>query len=130
MAERGRDHRGVEHTEAGSAELLGHEAAHHAEPGQLLPRVAIEALAGVAQLAHARDRQALGEEAPHGVVEQALLVRECEVHYARGSRGMPRPRSAMMFFWICAVPPPMISPSWNIQWNSQRPPSRARAESR
>jgi hypothetical protein len=30
---------------------------------------------------------------------------------ALGSRGSPRPRSAMMFFWICEVPPPMISPT-------------------
>ncbi len=31
-----------------------------------------------------------------------------------GSRGRPRPRSAMMFFWICAVPPPMIRPKSNM----------------
>ena len=28
--------------------------------------------------------------------------------------GILRPRSAMMFFWMCDVPPPITSPSENI----------------
>ena len=43
-----------------------------------------------------------------------------------GSRGRPRPRSAMMFFWIWAVPPPMMRPRVNMCWRCQRPWLRSR----
>ena len=48
-------------------------------------------------------------------LHQPLVGGEGEIHHAAlGSRGRPSPRSAMMFFWICAVPPPMIRPRSNI----------------
>ena len=39
------------------------------------------------------------------------------------ARGSPRPRCAMMFFWICEVPPPMIMPRLNMNWYGQSPSS-------
>ena len=74
-----------------------------------------------AQVLYAR---VLLQIAPQAVLHRALLFTQSEIHQRAlpvcgatanfGSRGMPRPRSAMMFFWICAVPPPMIRPSWNM----------------
>ena len=66
-------------------------------------------------LADAGNRDLRIEVAPEVLLQQPLLLREPEVHrYPLGSRGMPRPRSEMMFFWIWAVPPPMMSPSENM----------------
>src|SRR5206468_443597 len=59
--------------------------------------------------AYAFGRALVGEEAPHGVLEQPLLFVEIEIHSAH--RGSPRPRSAMMLRWMFAVPPPISMPN-------------------
>src|SRR3546814_7891154 len=71
-------------------------------------------------------RSEFAQQARHAFRQHLLFLRKSEVHPCppcadgplgrsrRGSRGMLRPRSEMMFFWIWAVPPPMIRPSWNM----------------
>ena len=56
----------------------------------------------------------------------ARVLDEFIASRGRGSRGMPSPRSAMMFFWICEVPPPMMRPSENMKSSGQIPLSRTR----
>ena len=51
------------------------------------------------------------------LLHHPLVVGQGEIHQTTtsfGSRGRPSPRSEMMFFWIWAVPPPMISPKSNM----------------
>ena len=113
--------------EAAAALGLGHQHARDAELGERAPDRAVVGAVLFAQLAHALDRHLIREEAAHRLVEQELIFRESEIHESLppqalaglGSRGSPRPRSAMMFFWICAVPPPMIKPSEKIEWACQ-----------
>jgi hypothetical protein len=128
-AERLRDHHRVEHLEARSSVLRGDQRARGAQLGELPPQRGVVPGVEGGQLAHARDGELLAQEAPQGGLEQALLLRQPEVHRyfpsPRGSRGSPSPRSAMMFFWICAVPPPMIMPSENMCWKAQLPPARS-----
>ena len=86
-------------------------------------------------LTHMVERAGVGEASRDCIAQHLLVLRQSEIHQAApcfwraataapcsagaglaslGSRGISRPRSAMMFFWICAVPPPMIRPSWNM----------------
>ncbi len=61
--------------------------------------------------------QIRGQCSDDAVLHHALVCRQGKIHQAAmtfGSRGRPRPRSAMMFFWICAVPPPIIRPRSNM----------------
>ena len=70
------------------------------------------------RLAHALERADALQRAVDALLHHLLVGGEAEFHRqafaAFGSRGMPRPRSEMMFFWICAVPPPMIRPRSNM----------------
>src|SRR3546814_17527327 len=62
-------------------------------------------------------RAEFAQQARHAFRQHLLFLRKSEVHHCppcadgplgrsrRGSRGMLRPRSEMMFFWIWAVPP-------------------------
>ena len=110
----------VEERQAASVVLRGHEHAGDAQLGQLRPEGdhPVRRLR-LGQLASASDRHLFVEKAPDAVLEQPLLVGESEVHQPCpstnfGSRGIPSPRSEMMFFWIWAVPPPMMSPIVNM----------------
>ncbi len=49
------------------------------------------------------------------------MGRLCRCAGAQPMRGIPRPRSLMMFFWICDVPPPMTRPSVNMNSIGQVP---------
>ena len=78
------------------------------------------------------------QEAAHGVIQQHLIFGESEIHAASfllsglGRLGLARHARArvraMMFFWICAVPPPMIRPSEKIECACQKPWSRSYLE--
>src|SRR4029079_4990018 len=90
---------------------LAVEAARHA----VLERCAVTDQEG---------RALLGEKLSRALLERVLFRGESEVdHAGRGSLGRPRPRSAMMFFCTCAVPPPMMRPSANRKSSGQSPPS-------
>src|SRR6266516_4119021 len=104
------------------------------EPGRALRRRA-GAQKGVDHELRRQERPRCGrtpdllahEELARRALERLLLLGEPEVdHFPRGSRGMPSPRSAMMFFWICEVPPPMMRPSEYMKSVGHTPPSRAR----
>ena len=127
-AEALRDDHGVEARQAQTAGGLGHEERRHAELREAAPdRPGVTALGDAA---HGVEGDFAGEEAAHAVREHVLLFGESELHAAPslrifGSRGMPRPRSLMMFFWIWLVPPPMIRPRKYMYWFCQLPPSRS-----
>ena len=119
----------VEERQAASTVLLGNQDSRDAELGEPLPERAVMPRRRLHDLAHAGDRRLGVEIAPYALLEQPLLFRQSEIHQFRpfsdlGSRGMPSPRSLMMFFWIWAVPPPMIRPSENMYWNCHIPPLR------
>ena len=95
----------------------------HGEPGNALrdeagPQLGVVAVAGRGDGAAALHRQAVGEEAPQRGLQHLLLLGEGELHgsgprrwrTAFGSRGRPRPRSPMMFFWMLVEPPPIMRP--------------------
>jgi hypothetical protein len=113
----GHEHR-VEERESVAAVRLGHQGSERAELGELRVKRRVVRIGRVRDLPRARGRVGLVEKPPDGVLQKPLFVRKTEIHgqAAFGSRGRPRPRSPMMFFWICAVPPPMIRPSENIHW--------------
>jgi hypothetical protein len=129
MTQRLGDECGIQEREPAAVLRLGHQDARHAELGQRAPDRAVVRAVLPAQLAHALDGHLVREEAPQRLVEEKLIFRESEVHdvplssaqafAGLGSRGSPSPRSAMMFFWIWAVPPPMISPREKIEWACQ-----------
>ena len=135
VAERLRDERGVEQREPAAAVRLGHEDPRRAELGEPAPDRAVVRAVGVAQLAHARDRHAVAQERRARSASsrrwssespKSMLVMPCTPSLRDfGSRGSPSPRSAMMFFWICAVPPPMIRPSAKNECACQKPRSRS-----
>ena len=60
-------------------------------------------LGAVQEGAREREGRAVVEDLPGEGAQVALVVGELEVH--QPLRGRPRIRSAMMFFWICALPP-------------------------
>jgi hypothetical protein len=97
--------RRVEQRQAAATVLLGNQDSRHTELGQPLPEWAVMPGWRLHDLAHARDRRLGFEIAPYALLEQPLLFRQSEIHQFRpfsnlGSRGMPSPRSLMMFFWI------------------------------
>ena len=72
-----------------------------AELAHLLPGVVV-VLAGLGQLAHPLELEAVREEVLGGALDRLLVVGEVEVHR---SLGRPSTRSAMMFLRISVVPP-------------------------
>src|SRR5437016_8597549 len=118
--------RQVEGREPEPAVRLRHDEPHPAELGHLGVERARHPVRHLRGLAHERGRALAREELARRALERLLLIGEPEVdHFPRGSRGMPSPRSAMMFFWICEVPPPMMRPSEYMKSVGHTPPSRA-----
>src|SRR5688572_2668756 len=127
LAERGQ----LERAEAEAARVLRDEYAHPAELGHLAVEPARHAVLAGRTVAHEERRTLACEELACAPLERLLIGGEPEVdHAGRGSRGSPRPRSAMMFFCTWAVPPPMMSPSANMKSSGQSPPSIAASSRR
>ena len=114
VAKRFRSHAGIERAKP-HATVFGRDdqtrQADFIQPGDHIRRTAFVFLGKAANPIKGRPLAQIGIEA---VLEQDLFRRQSEFHQAApavlGSRGRPRPRSAMMFFWIWLVPPPMIRP--------------------
>ena len=92
-----------------------------AEFAESLPEVFRAGFPGFGSGAHPVQRAGGLEVATDALLQHALLFAQCEFHQeaplvaalgsaAFGSFGRPRARSPIMFFWICAVPPPMMRP--------------------
>ena len=114
VAKRLRSHTGIERAKT-HATVFGRDdqtrQADLIEPGDDLGGPTFVLVCKAANPIKGRPLAKIGIEA---VLEQDLFRRQSEFHQAApavlGSRGRPRPRSAMMFFWIWLVPPPMIRP--------------------
>ena len=111
--------RGLHHAEAKTAMLLSDQQAGQAKLGQAAPEVGRGLLLLVGEPPHPLQRRERLQRLGDAGLQQLLVLGKCEPHdvqafAALGSRGMPRPRSEMMFFWIWAVPPPMIRPRSNM----------------
>ncbi len=86
-----------------AAMLLGDQQPRQAKLGEPAPEVGRGRLALVGEPAHPLQRRKLLQSLADAGLQQLLVFREREPHQALaalGSRGMPRPRSEMMFFWI------------------------------
>ena len=108
---------GVQQGQPHPAVDLGDDQAGDAQFGQALEHVRGPPVASGGEGAGTLQPAGPGEEPGQGVLQHDLLFGESEFHgvspqalASLGSRGMSSPRSAMMFFWICEVPPPMIRP--------------------
>ena len=115
------DEGGVEQGEAEAAVSLADHQPGDPELGQRRPGFARDRTFAGGEGADAVERRDVGENPGDALLEHALFAGEGEIHQTLalsgaglGSRGMPRPRSEMMFFWIWAVPPPMIRPRSNM----------------
>ena len=120
------DQRERERVEPEAVLRLRHREAHPAELRHLRVQRPGHAVGLLRRVAHERRRALGGEELARRALQCLLVVGEAEVDHARSSRGIASPRSAMMFFWICDVPPPMMRPSVYMKSSGQAPPSRAR----
>ena len=103
-------------TETATAVGFVDQQAGHTQLSQRRPYVGRARLLLFGKQARAREWRVIGQQARDTLGQQGLFVGKSEIHgrfssqASFGSRGMPSPRSAMMFFWICAVPPPMMRP--------------------
>ena len=126
---------GIEHCHPEPVMLLGNHHSPNADFAQRRTHVVAEGNRALRAFAHMIERTSISKSAADRVAEHLLVLRKSEIHQAAplfcplatavacsaaggvanlGSRGISSPRSAMMFFWIWAVPPPMIRPSWNM----------------
>ena len=109
---------GFQRLQAHAAVLLGHQQAGHAQRGQAGHHIVGPGFAAIGEPAHTVQGRLVAQKAVDAVDQQRLFGRQAELHgslldgrqASLGSRGMPSPRSLMMFFWIWLVPPPMIRP--------------------
>ena len=95
----------LQQAQAGAAELFRYQQAGHAQGAEFGPDAFIHGGAGLRRLPHRVQFRDARKHALKAVADQFLFFRESEIHLcnsyvptALGSRGMPRPRSEMMFF--------------------------------
>ena len=113
VAQRLRHHAGIERSHADATVRRWNQQRRHAQFRQPGNQIAGPSLVTAGKAAHPLERRALAQIVVQRVAQQRLFGGQSEFHQAspaRGSRGMPSPRSLMMFFWIWLVPPPMIRP--------------------
>ena len=115
------DDRSFDKTQTDTPVCFGNQQTANANVDQALPDISVVGLD--CKIPHARQRCRRVQVLVNGVDQQHLFFRETKFHdyffsacavMTWGSRGMPRPRSLMMFFCICEVPPPMMRPRKNM----------------
>ena len=95
-----RHQRRFQHAKATATVALVDDEARHAEFAHRLPHILGARLQLFGEASGASQRRVVAEQARDAVGEQGLLFGQSEIHAAApqasfGSRGMPRPRSAM-----------------------------------
>src|SRR5262249_15629787 len=124
---------GLEETQAASAHVLGERHAEESGVGQPLPFVGADAVVGGLDRAQPLARQRFAQDLQRQVGDRALIVVELEIHVVpqcRGTRGIPRPKSAIRSRWTSFVPPPNVRKSVPWYARSRRPRSGASPEPR
>src|SRR5262249_18415526 len=117
---------GLDDAEATSAHVLRERYAEQAGLRQTSPFVGPDSVVGDLDRAQPLARQRFAQDLQRQVGDGALVLVELQIHRQwRGTRGIPRPKSAIRSRWTSLVPPPNVRNSVPWYARSRRPRSGA-----